>query len=166
MVKRFVVDTNMWLMMDRDIASLTSKEEIKCVQACIAWFKVFLDSDSRLVVDDSYKILGEYRNKLKKGGLAEQRLNQLETKPRAQRLIEVSIEYDTHGYAILQSAAASFGDNSDKKFLAVALAADPPPPPIVNATDTDWRKEKVLLDKLNVRVEEVCPDYIEKHYRP
>ena len=45
-------------------------------------------------------------------------------------------------------------DASDRKFLAVAVVASAV---VVNATDSDWRKEHDLLTKLGVGLEELCP---------
>ena len=47
-------------------------------------------------------------------------------------------------------------DPSDRKFLAVAVVANAP---IVNATDSDWEEQRALLDRLEVAVEQLCPQH-------
>ena len=47
-------------------------------------------------------------------------------------------------------------DRSDRKFLAVALVANAI---VLNATDSDWEQQAILLDKLGVTVDQICPRY-------
>lgn len=154
----WVVDTNVWLMADKFIAEISTPDEIDCIEAALDWLRNFEDSDDHLWLDDRYKILGEYRRKIKKGHVAEARLNQLEQQPR-ERLREVRANFDEDGYAILPEGV-SFHDPADRVFLAVALKRQPPVP-IVNASDTDWRKERAALTQAGVSVEELCPAYID-----
>lgn len=153
-----VVDTNVWAMVDKSIAEVTTVEELDCIEVCKDWLKSFIESEDRLIVDLSYQILLEYRQNIKRGGLAEQRLNQLETQPR-ERLYEVEIEFDNNGKAILPEDI-EFHDPSDRKFVAVAIQSDPYAP-IYNATDTDWAKEKDKLIAQGFTIHELCDDYIQ-----
>jgi hypothetical protein len=91
-----------------------------------------------------------------KGGLAEQWLNQLVTKPRDVRLVELTITIDRDGNAEVPFAGL---DPSDRKFVAVALAHKPTPP-IINATDTDWVKVRQELESAGIILRELCPAYI------
>jgi len=160
----WVIDTNVWLMADKDIDAINVIDELNCSHACQNWLSGFRDGDELLVVDSQYQIFKEYRRKIKKGGLAEQILNQLETQPRDLRLIEVQIVYDSEGYAILPSIGSSI-DSSDRKFVAVVLGVPSPKPPIVNATDTDWAKADAALSHLGVVLLEICPTYIRTHLK-
>ena len=54
-------------------------------------------------------------------------------------------------------------DPSDRKFLAVAVAS---PAPILNATDSDWHDERVLISSLGVVVEQLCPQYKTRKKHP
>ncbi|HYF16865.1 MAG TPA: hypothetical protein VEA40_03280 [Ramlibacter sp.] len=47
-------------------------------------------------------------------------------------------------------------DRSDRKFVAVALAAGNQPP-ILNATDSDWWQVRAVLAECDVHIEFVCP---------
>ena len=47
-------------------------------------------------------------------------------------------------------------DRSDRKFLAVAVAAEAV---VLNATDGDWNEHKELTDDLGVEVEQLCPQH-------
>ncbi len=86
-------------------------------------------------------------------------LSRLETQPREERLIELSIEFDEDGYATLPDGI-TFHDPSDRKFIAVALKFTPPAQ-IINATDTDWAVEKSSLSSAGITVQELCPSYID-----
>jgi len=156
-VTDYVVDTNIWVMIDKPLDKL-SLEEITCLKACRKWLKDFVKSEQKLVVDLSYKIIGEYRVNIPKGGLARQWLNQLETQPREVRLIEVEIELDDKGVAVLPKTLV-IADKNDRKFVAVALAVDPHPS-IVNATDTDWLGVQKGLEEHNIIVINLCLDYL------
>ena len=50
-------------------------------------------------------------------------------------------------------------DPSDRKFLAVAKCAQAV---ILNATDSDWGEHAALMNKLNVKVEQLCPQHASK----
>jgi len=159
MVDDYVIDTNVWVMMDKPIAEINTAEELECIQACRDWLQKFSTSEDRLVVDILYKILGEYRQNIQQGGLAQRYLNRLEAQPR-KRIIDVEIELDEDGYAVVPSALA-IPDLNDRKFIAVVLAHEPRPP-IIDATDTDWEKDHQRLVDGGIKVYELCPGLIEK----
>jgi hypothetical protein len=154
----YVIDTNVWAMIDRPIADVETAAELACIEQCRQWLRNFINSEDRLVVDLAFKILTEYRGQIAPGGLPNQWLNQLETKPRDLRLVELLITFDRDGYAIVPDILKPL-DRSDRKFAAVALAHDPRPT-IVNAADTDWSITRAALEQAGLTVLELCPDYI------
>lgn len=155
----FVIDTNVWCLVDFDVSTATTIEELDCASNCRNWLREFIASTNVLVVDLDYRIIKEYRDNIAKGGLAHQWLNQLETQPRELRLIELQIEYDDDGYGIVPPEVA-IHDKEDRKLIAVALAHNPIPP-IVNATDTDWEQDKPMLNAADIYVQELCDSYIQ-----
>lgn len=158
----YVIDTNVWITVDKivDIGTM-SKTELDCIEACRNWLRNFAASEDKLVVDGvaSRKILNEYRKNLRQQGLARNLLNQLERKPR-ERIIDIDISFDVDGHAIVPPELR-VADKNDRKFIAVALAHNPTPP-IIDATDTDWEKEKSRLIEHRIIVQELCPDYIQE----
>jgi hypothetical protein len=160
MVADYVVDTNVWVMVDKvqDIGQL-SLTEIDCIDACRNWLRAFAENDDRLVVDASYRILREYRRAISQQGRARTLLDQFETQPR-NRLLEIEITFDEDGYAVLPSVLL-IHDEDDRKFVAVALGCTPRPP-IINATDTDWTIDREMLDKGGIEIRELCPDYVQE----
>ncbi len=155
----FVVDTNVWVTVDKPIAELKTLQEIDCLALCQTWLRAFVESDDRLVLDLTFKILREYRANITPNGLARAWLNQLETQPRGRKLIELLIAFDSNGHAQLPSHC-EIADKNDRKLVAVALAHTPTPP-IINATDTDWHSERAKLEAVGIALQEVCSDYIE-----
>ena len=156
-----VVDTNVWVFADR-ITSINAEipaSEADCIEACYHWLQDFVRSDDRLVVDQAYRIINEYRNNIRKDGISEQLLNQLESIP-LERLAYIDIKYDRNGHAILP-APLTFEDEDDRKFIAVATAVEPYAP-IYNAADPDWEKERQQLAQHGLTIHELCPDFVEK----
>jgi hypothetical protein len=156
-VADYVIDTNVWVMVDEPIAEIDSTAKIDCIQACRGWLRDFMSGQDHLVLDDLYLILGEYRRQIGQRRLAQAWLNQLQRAPR-DRLVEVHIEVDDDGFAKVPPHLA-ISDEDDRTFVAVALAHTPTPP-IVDATDTDWTKDKAMLEAGGIHVQELCPDYL------
>jgi len=153
----YVVDTNVWAMVDKPIGEV-SLTEVYCIACCKKWLMNFnSQSDDRLILDIGQEILKEYRRNAKEGGIARQLLNVLQAQPR-NRLVELEIEFDDDGFAIVPAEISEF-DRSDRKFVAVALAHNPHPP-IVNATDTDWTKARDQIEAVGISVSECCADYV------
>jgi hypothetical protein len=146
-------------MVDKDVTKLTL-EEVDCLSACKNWLGAFVESSDKLVADLRFVVIGEYRRNVKQGGRAYLWLNQLETKPRDRKLVELEIDFDDEGYAKVPSHC-EIPDKDDRKWVALALAHNPTPP-IVNATDTDWAQTKTILDAAELTVMEFCPAYIKK----
>ena len=155
----FVIDANVWAWVDYDLENL-SATEVKCVIACRNWLKAFVENDDDKLVVDLVRqtIIREYRDVIKPNRLAARYLNDLERKPRDKRLIEIEIEYDANGDGVIPFY---LDDESDRKFAAVALAHKPTPP-IIDASDTDWEKDKAAISAAGLIVIELCPDYIQQ----
>lgn len=165
MADEYVIDTNVWVMVSRsrNLAEVTSLQELDCIRACRAWLKTFAESRDVLIVDIHHRILLEYRQNIPRGSFARDLLNRLERQPR-DRIIDVVIKFDDDGFAILP-AHLQIHDREDRKFVAVALERTPRPP-IINATDDDWLKDQTMLREGGILIEELCIGYVqEKHAR-
>lgn len=153
----YVVDTNVWVMLDKPISQTMTLADLDCIQACRAWLEGFMAGQDRLVIDLLYRILGEYRRNIPQGGRAAQILGRLETQPRA-RLIEHLITLDAEDCAVLPPDVP-IPDANDRKFVAVALAHEPRPP-LVNATESDWTKVVDVLATHGIALQELCPQIV------
>lgn len=157
MIEFFVIDCNIWVMLDKPISAL-SRDEIDCVEFCRDWMDGFIAGESCLVVDNQYLILKEYRQNVKnqQQSLAGQYLGQLERQPR-NRIVEVNITM-VDGCALVPNHLM-INDRSDRKYIAVALEHSAKPP-IVNATDSDWEIHREMLAAGGIEVRELCPKCI------
>ncbi len=156
----YIVDVNVIAHVNKLLSELEDEIEIACFEACRAWLRSFdMSGGDRIVLDNSFEIYNKYTEYANKntGGFARSWLNDL-NRNLPQTTDWVSIEFDDHGYAILPESIP-FNDPADRKFIAVTLA-HPAHPSIINATDTDWAKQKALLQANGVEVVELCPDYI------
>ena len=155
-----VVDTNVWVMVDK-LVTVVEEDDVKtCVRACQLWLEEFISGDDRLVVDSysTHTIISEYRSNVKRGGVAENLLNQL-TNQLLYRLVQKDVRLDDDGFAELPGSL-SLRHGKDRKFVAVAIQCDPIAP-IYNATDTDWAKEESQLRDYGLTIHELCPEYIQ-----
>ncbi len=55
----YVVDTNVWVTMDKFIDEVQTLEEIDCIVACRKWIGAVVKGMDRLALDDQHKILRE-----------------------------------------------------------------------------------------------------------
>lgn len=150
----YVVDTNVWVWVDK------VEEDEQCTQQSLAWIEAFIYSQERIVVDEQWLILNEYRKNILKGGLAEGYLKILYANL-VSRAVMVPLELDADGYALVPSSLEPL-DRSDRKFAAVALA-HPDHPPIVNARDSDWEAVSPALAAYGIAIIQLCPEYLRKH---
>lgn len=153
----YVVDTNVLVMIDKPIAQLTELE-LACAEACREWLQTFqMNGEDKLVLDYQNRIHQEYRQNIQPQGIARDWLNRV-FRAFMNHVAMVNVEYDDNAHAILPETI-TFDDPSDRKFIAVTLAHTPTPS-IINATDTDWDKQKEMLIANGIEVIELCPDYI------
>src|SRR5258708_2333216 len=97
-----VVDTNVWVMVDKPIADAKTTAELDCIEACLNWLIKFAEGQDRLIVDDNHQILSEYYDNIRSDGEGIDRLNRFNDRP-YDRIVFVHIEYDGE-YAKLPDA--------------------------------------------------------------
>jgi len=120
------------------------------IDVAFEWLRHFRDDPARqMVLDECFGIYKEYQNKLTGQHFG---MQVIDFKMR-ECLRTVPVEYDRDGYGIVPPTLDPI-DNSDKKFVAAALN-DPSGIHIVNATDSDWRQQRELLQQHDVHVVEL-----------
>ncbi len=161
---RVVVDTNVPIAAN---ANQSPQISAKCTSACAAKLQEIKD-EHILVLDDGWRILKEYMNKLHSSGqpgVGDGFLKwalTCQANPQCCELVHITLktggEDDNNDFEEFPDdpALAQF-DRSDRKFVAVALA-HPESPPILNATDTDWWEHQEALTKNGIRIDFLCPD--------
>ena len=114
-----------------------------------------------VAVDDRNLILDEYRNHLNFAGspgvgdmFFKHVFDHQYQGSRVRRVPVTPAEDDGRGFEELPENRF---DPSDRKFLAVAVAARAV---VLNAVDSDWGEQQALMDELGVEVNELCPQHV------
>ena len=135
------MDTNVWAVADGLHAAASSD----CQVACVTFIEQ-LSGEGRIAWDTTEVIRGQYATNTRPNGVSQQVLRWLLQQGR----IDWALAEE-----FTPAEAMDPLDPSDRIFLQVALWFQPPRP-IVNAVDTDWQQNSVLLERLGVTVMELC----------
>ncbi len=137
-----------------------------CVISCVRQLEG-IKATGRIVLDDGYLILSEYRARLRSEGepgegdafLKWVLTNQ--ANPQRCDQVHINPTEDGSNFAEFPNDPALTGfDRSDRVFVAVARA-HPDSPPILNAVDTNWWLFRAALERNGVHVEFLCPRDVE-----
>ena len=157
-----VVDTNVPLVANRQADQAGRECEAVCIQALRQ-----VQAERRTLLDDKGLIIEEYRNRLRLSGepglgdaffkwLWENQFNQEHC-----RIVPLTVHADRGFAEFPDDVCLSSFDLSDRKFVAVALASGAGPH-VLNATDTDWWRDRQALAENGVHVVFLCPELMEK----
>ena len=161
-MKPFVVDTNVLRVAN---GHGDTPADMQCQLNCIK--KLNAIKESQLVaVDDRDDIIKEYRKHVRQdsskrsSGVGDEFFQHVfdnqHTGVRARRFPVTPSKDDRRGFEELPPN--SF-DRSDRKFLAVAVVAKAT---VLNATDSDWEEHSDLMENLEVKVVQLCPQHATK----
>jgi len=165
-VKR-VIDTNVPI-----VANGESSFSPSCVKRCTIFLKDFM-SRGVLVIDNKWKILGEYKHKLKtqvghppKLGNAFLKwvLTNRENPFKVEKVRITPLENENRGFnEIPDDKDLERFDLSDRKFLAVSFSHNEKPP-IVQGTDSKWIGFEDVLLKHGIKIEFLCKEELLSMY--
>lgn len=162
---RAVVDTNVLLVANGQHADVSPR----CVVACVEHLQS-LQTKGLVVIDDGFRILGEYQKKTSLSppkGVGDVFLKWLLRHAGNTRHVEqVSLTQtatDRFQEFPVPALEAAF-DPPDRKFAAVAHA-HPHKPPVWQAADSKWLDWWQALRAEGVRVEFLCPRDVVRAYR-
>jgi hypothetical protein len=120
----------------------------------LEWLMVLRgQSARRLVLDQDWKIMAEYRNKL-----TEQDYGMQVILERLSSAIFVPVQWDANGDAVVPPALGAL-DRSDRKFAAAALNHQPPAT-LINCADTDWLEVEPACVEVGLQVEHILEDWL------
>ena len=152
----FVVDTNVAIAAN----GRGTHADIPCQLICVRKLNSLVARET-VAIDDGNLILDEYRKHLNFSGspgvgdVFFKHVFDHQYQGRRVRIIPVTpTSDDRRGFEELPENAF---DRSDRKFLAVAVAAGAV---VLNATDSDWGEQQALMDELRVKVDELCPQHV------
>lgn len=162
---KVVIDTNVLLVANGQHADVGPD----CVMACVEMLQA-IDQTGVVVIDDGYRILGEYLHKTSLNppkGAGDVFLKALLRRVGNTERVELVALTETteHHFAEFpdRELEPQF-DAPDRKFVAVA-SAHPEHPPILQAADSKWLDWWPALAAHAVRVEFLCPDDACSFYR-
>ncbi len=165
LVAEVVIDTNVLLVAEG------RHEEVSddCVLACVQRLAEIM-AGATVVIDDGYRVLGEYQHKLDAGrgkGAGAVFLKWLvQNQANARRVTRVTLR-ETAPDRFAEFPVASLEDAfdpSDRKFPAVS-GAHPARPPILQAVDSKWLRWWPELAGAGIEVEFLCPCDIRRFFR-
>lgn len=157
-----VIDTNVLLVANGQHADVTED----CVIACVTRLQA-LQKSGTVVIDDGYRIVGEYLHKtsLKPPvGVGDKFLKWM-LQHTASRVEQVTLNQtgDNCFAEFPDSELEQRFDAPDRKFAAVANA-HPDKPPIWQAADCKWLDWWPALRAKGVEVDFLCPTYVRAVY--
>lgn len=163
-----VVDTNVPITANKSTRpDSISFDMIGCVSNCVKAVKHVMENRA-LVIDYRGDIFDEYRRHLSfsgQPGIGDAFLKWVhdnQWKSSHVDRVKITKNDDSYNEFPKHDGLASF-DKSDRKFVAVANAhADKPP--ILQATDSKWWGWKKALKEAGIKVNFLCPDYVESRY--
>ena len=157
----FVVDTNVAIAAN----GRGTHADLQCQRSCVERLAAVVKEET-IAIDDVGLIVDEYAKHLRRSGqpgvgdLFWKHVFDHQYQPARVRRITLRRSTDTRrGFEELPE---NNFDPSDRKFLAVAVAAQAV---VLNATDSDWDEQTALLDGLRVQVRQLCPQHASKAAR-
>ncbi|MFN7947228.1 MAG: hypothetical protein U0Z53_17890 [Blastocatellia bacterium] len=154
-----VVDTNVAVVAN----GKSEQASDDCVLICIQRLKEIVEGKKKLIIDDGWRIIREYKNNLRsqgQPGLGDAFFKWVLTNwANPLRCEQVKItETGTSGTEFSEFPSVADLDDfdpSDRKFVAVALA-HPLRPPILQAVDGKWKAFEEALIRSGVTVDFIC----------
>ena len=154
-----VIDTNVPLVANHKYEAATKNDVRACVDSLVS------ARNGLVVLDDSDRILAEYRRQLSPSGqpgVGDRFMKWLwDNRANAEVCRSVVITptpSDPEDFLEFpQDDRLTQFDRNDRKFVAVAKASNLHPP-ILNASDSDWWDYENVLADNGVHVKHICPD--------
>ena len=152
-----IVDTNVLVVANQKAPQASPT----CVIACIQKLRQ-IQQEQILVIDDSWRILNEYKKQayeVGQPGVGDAFLKWvLVNQANRDRCHPIPITPQENSFAEFPNdPALEKFDPSDRKFVAVALT-HPEHPAITNAVDRDWYEFQQSLESHGIQIEFLCPE--------
>ena len=154
----FVVDTNVAIVANGGEAT---HADLACQLCCIEKLESVVDENT-VAIDSMGLILKEYRGywRPSQPGVGHAFFKHVfNLQYQDANVVRVPVTRSDDEQRGFEELPRNTFDPSDRKFLAVAVVAEAV---VLNATDSDWDEQKPLMDRLGVKVEQLCPQYARK----
>lgn len=154
---RYIVDTNVAVVANGKSSAGTTRCAAKCSDRLTK-----LMNCQRLVIDDQWHILGEYRahlNQVGQPGIGDKFYKWVLTNYRNTNRIEcVQITLDKISGECTEfpmDERLNEFDMADRKFIAVSVVHNDHPP-IIQAVDSEWKKFERVLKEHSIKIDFLC----------
>ena len=157
-----VVDTNVPIAANNRERRWSEACQLTCTEALEALMR-----DGVIAIDDSEDIIAEYEKHHQHAGEPSMGdaffIHVVTFSGTPERVHRVPISPNDDEERGFDELPPNSFDPSDRKFLAVAVAANAV---ILNATDSDWHEHDPLMKQLGVEVRQLCPQHATKQTTP
>lgn len=157
----FVVDTNVAVAAN----GRSTHADLECQRSCVERLAAVVKEEV-VAIDDAGLVFEEYTKRLSRSGqpgVGDAFLKYLfDHQYYSDRIRRVTVTLSTDPRRGFEELPENALDRSDRKFLAVAVVAKAV---VLNAMDSDWNEQKALLNRLRVRIRQLCPQYASKSGR-
>lgn len=153
-----VVDTNVPIAAN----GRETHANVACQHACVVALRSLIADEVVVAIDDRGDILAEYGRHLRhagRPGVGDAFFKHLHDYQWTARVHRVPISPNDDEERGFDELPPNNFDPSDRKFLAVAVAARAL---VLNATDSDWGEHADLMQNLGVEVHQLCPQHATK----
>ncbi|MDO4321367.1 MAG: hypothetical protein Q4C61_02470 [Lachnospiraceae bacterium] len=167
-MSKYIIDANVVLLAGTPVKDIP-REQLLCAKKCVDFIQNFMrDKNASLVLDDSGRILKEYRGARKVGNspnLATVFCNWAHQN--MPKYAKDFVHLDEIQENVFQEYPANQQlkefDPPDRKYIAIAYK-HPDSPPIVEASDSKWWGIKEALKENKIEVIFVDEEYIKNKY--
>ncbi|MBN2598127.1 MAG: hypothetical protein JXR82_15230 [Marinifilaceae bacterium] len=162
----YIVDTNVPLVAQGSAGHMSSN----CVQNCADFLESLFNGHFRLVIDDGYHLITEYERQMQKSSQAHygnrflKWIYTYQANPNKVKTLMIN-QLDEYNFKEVPQNLIEIGfDNSDRKFVAVAVANNYQAP-IVQAADSKWIGWEDALKEEGISVCFLCKEELEIFYQ-
>jgi len=153
----YIVDTNVPLVAQGEAEQMS----LNCQKECALFLEELFNGHIKLVIDSDYHLIGEYSNKMTKGSQAQYGNRFLKwilsNQANHSKIKTVDIHaVDQYNFEEVPQSLVDLGfDNSDRKFVAVAIANNNQAK-IAQSADSKWIGWEEALKKEGIHVHFLC----------
>ena len=154
MADKFVIDTNVGISANGRNTHAPLRCQLACSDFLAMCRTLHIALDNQNLIMTEYEKYFYYKGEPGVGDMFFKYLHDNQhASDKIQRVKITPINSDNRGFEELPENQV---DPSDRKFLATAIVAKAA---IVNATDSDWKEQSILLQELYIEVKQLCPEH-------
>jgi Holliday junction resolvasome RuvABC ATP-dependent DNA helicase subunit len=164
-MREFIIDTNVPLVAQGSAIQMSDD----CVINCVDFLEDLFTNKIKLVIDSDYHLIHEYENQMRKGTRLDYGNRFLKwiysNQANTHKIKTVEInQLDEYNFEEVPPSLIEIGfDNSDRKFIAVAIANNNQAP-VAQAADSKWIGWEEALINEGISVYFLCKEELRNIY--